>query len=485
MKIIIAFPPLEGKGTPLLGQNRQFQWFHHPSFIYPMVPAMAATLLKQHGHEVVWADYIAEQKKPADFERLIREQQPDLVAMETKTPVIRLHWEWARRIKALSPETRVVLMGDHVTALPEETMRSSVADYVLLGGHYDILLDRLAAAFEKKEPMPEGIWHRTDGEPTCTGKALLKADLNSLPLLDRDLTRWRLYGEKFYKHPPFTYTMVGRDCPWAKCRFCSWTTTYPVFSVRTPESLLDEIGQLISRYGVREIFDDTGTFPGGGWLKTFCEGMISRGYHKKVKISCNFRFDYMKPELLVLMKKAGFRLMKLGLESANQASLDRLCKGTRACEVEANCRMAKKAGLEVHLTIMVGHPWETREQAMATFRLAQRLLDLGLADMLQSTIMVPYPGTPLYQEAVAQGWLRYQPGEWEHWDMTEAILTTPDMGPEEVMQLCNRINRAFMTPRFMLRQVLAVRSWEDVVCLARAGKAVLGHIRDFLRTKPA
>lgn len=483
MKIIIAFPPLQGKGTPLLGQNRQFQWFHNPSFIYPMVPAMAATLLKTRGHEVIWADYIAERKSPADFEALLTQTQPDLVAMETKTPVVKQHWALAARIRELVPQAKIVIMGDHVTALPEETMRSSVADYALVGGHYDFMLDRLVAALENKTKLPGRVWYRDQGAIRYSGDSAGVEDLNSLPFIDRDLTKWRMYAENFYKHPPFTYTMVGRDCPWAKCRFCSWTTTFPKFSVRTPESLLDEIGMLIERYGVREIFDDTGTFPGGGWLKRFCEGMISRGYHKKILFSCNFRFDYIKPELAQLMKRAGFRLFKLGLESANQASLDRLCKGTKLEMVEAGCRILKKAGLTVHLTIMVGHPWETRADAMNTLKLARRLLDSGLADMLQSTIMVPYPGTPLYEEAKQNGWLRAQPGEWERWDMTEAILKTPDMSPEEVMAVCNQIYRAFMTPRFLWRQVAGMRDWEDFLFVARAGKAVIGHILDFTRGK--
>ena len=59
MKIAIAYPPLESKkGTPLLSQNRQFQWFHNPTYIYPMVPATAATMLKNAGYEVVWLDGI-------------------------------------------------------------------------------------------------------------------------------------------------------------------------------------------------------------------------------------------------------------------------------------------------------------------------------------------------------------------------------------------------------------------------------------------
>jgi len=483
MKIMIAFPPLQGHGTPLLGQNRQFQWFHNPMFIYPMVPAMAATLLKKHGHEVIWADLIAQQKSPEDFISLLQKEQPAMVVMETKTPVVKQHWQWIEKIKALLPHTLTVLMGDHVTALPEESIRESQVDYVLQGGHYDVLLDGLVSAITSKRPCPPGTWYRQGSSVRFAGQADLCVDLNILPFIDRDLTQWRLYGEKFYKHPPFTYTMVGRDCPWARCRFCSWTTLYPKFSLRQPENLLDEIGLLIEKYGVREIFDDTGTFPGGGWLKTFCEGMIRRGYHKKVLFSCNFRFDYLQPELARLMKKAGFRLLKLGLESANQDSLDRLDKGTRVEEIEKGCRIAKEAGLTVHLTIMVGHPWETRVQATKTFALARNLLASGLADMLQSTIMIPYPGTPLYDEAVKQGWLRYSPGEWEKWDMTEAVMKTPDMSPQDIMQLCNQIYRAFLTPRFIWRQIASIRDWEDLVFVARAGKAVLGHIRDFMRGK--
>ncbi|GAG95790.1 unnamed protein product [marine sediment metagenome] len=161
-----------------------------------------------------------------------------------------------------------------------------------------------------------------------------------------------------YKREPFTYTMVGRDCPYGKCTFCSWTTLYPKFRTRSPENLLDEIGILIERYKIREIFDDTGTFPSGVWLKRFCEGMVERGYNKKIIIDCNFRFDYLTEERAKMMKEAGFRLMKLGLESANQKTLDKLRKNNTVEQIKNGCKIAKDAGLDVHLTIMVGYPCE-------------------------------------------------------------------------------------------------------------------------------
>ena len=90
MKIAISYPPIEsGKGVPLLSQNRQFQWFNSPTYIYPMVPAYAATMLKQHGFEVVWDDAIAEGLTYSQWLERIKNERPDVIVIETKTPVIK------------------------------------------------------------------------------------------------------------------------------------------------------------------------------------------------------------------------------------------------------------------------------------------------------------------------------------------------------------------------------------------------------------
>jgi len=100
MKIAITYPPLKDKkGTPLLSQNRQFQWFYHPTFIYPVIPAQAATLLKKFGHEVFWLDGIAEKWSYQKWFSELKKAKPDLVMMETKTPVVKRHWKIISNIK--------------------------------------------------------------------------------------------------------------------------------------------------------------------------------------------------------------------------------------------------------------------------------------------------------------------------------------------------------------------------------------------------
>ncbi len=487
MKIMISYPALKGKGSPMLTQNRQFQWMTIGSYIYPIVPAYAATLLHNDGHDVLWYDGIAEQHSYDHFLKTVESERPDLLVLESKTPVIKLHWQIVRDIKKVSPDIRVVLMGDHVTAMPDESMLATPVDFIITGGDYDFSLKGLADTLSGKGDMPSGIYYR-DGETIKnSGVFSLKSnDLNSLPFINRDLTKAHLYYEKWKKREPFRYTMAGRDCQWGKCTFCSWTTLYPNFRTRKVDSLLDEIEMLVRDYGVKEIFDDSGNFPAGGWLEKFCHGMIERGLNKEILFSCNMRFDYLvrQPDLLGLMKKAGFRKMKSGLESANQATLDRINKNIKVENIVDGCRLATEAGIDIQLTVMVGYPWETRADAERTLDLARTLMSKGHAEMLQSTVVVPYPGTPLFDESLKNGWIRFEdPKAWERYDMTEPVLTMPDMEAEEIVKMCSDVYKSFITPKFILRQLLKVRKLEDLNYVFRGGKAVWGHLLDFAKIR--
>jgi len=480
MKIFISYPPFRDKGSPMWTQNRQFQWYHVGSFIYPLVPAMAATLLDREGFDVIWDDCIAQGKSVEQFFHQISADKPDIIAFETKTPIVKQLWALAADLKKSGVEAKLVLFGDHVTAKPDESMIASPVDYVITGGNYDVSLLALAKHLRDGDALPSGVWYRDGSNIKNTGAFKLDYDLNALPFIDRRLTKAHLYGEKWKKRRPFMYTMVGRDCPWGKCAFCSWTTLYPRFRTRKPESLLDEIEYLIREHGVKEIFDDTGTFPGGHWLKTFCKGMIERGFNEEILFSCNMRFDYLRnPKIPELMKRAGFRKIKSGLESANEDTLARINKGLGVADIIRGCSNAAKAGIDVHLTAIVGYPWETRKDAQRTLDLAAKLMADGDAEMLQATVLVPYPGTPMYHEALKNNWFRVDPTEYDRFDMREAVLKTPDMTSSEIVEMCRGLYRAFLTPRFVLRHLRNARSWEDLDYLCRGAKAVIGHLKDF------
>ncbi len=446
-----------------------------------MVPAYAASYLKSLGYEVFWDDGIAEELTFDQWITRLIGEAPDLVVFESKTPVIRFHWKIINDLKSRMPGVKIALMGDHVTALPEESLTSSSVDFVATGGNYDFGLAELVRYIEEGKKAPANIWYRDEnGLPKKGAENPPRSSLDQLPMVDRDLTNWKLYSEKNgnFKYLPGTYTMAGRDCWWGRCCFCSWTTLFPGkdFMSISPKRLLDEVGILIEKYSVREIFDDTGCFPKGEWLREFCRGMIDRGYNRKVVMGCNMRINALSQDDWNLMGKANFRFVLIGLESVIQSTLDRLNKGIKAEQIEPTMRMAKKAGLDPHITTMVGYPWESRREAEKTIAFARQLFVNGYIDSLQATIVVPYPGTPMFREAKENGWLLTE--DWDRYDMRESVWKC-DIGTNDVKCFTQDLYKAAMHPRFVMRKILRIRSLDDIKFLARAGVKVLGHLKDF------
>jgi anaerobic magnesium-protoporphyrin IX monomethyl ester cyclase len=492
MKISISFPPLESvKGIPLLSQNRQFQWFNSPTYIYPVIPAYLATVLKNDGNEVFWDDGIAEGLSYEQWEERIVREKPDVIVIETKTPVVKRHWQIIDRLKFKieNLKLKIVILGDHVTALPEESLKNSQVDFVVAGGDYDFIVSSLVKKL-KGEPsfakategeLEGGIYWRENGVIKNSGAYdLKKHSLDELPMIDRALTRWKLYAFKNgnFKYTPGTYLMSGRDCWWGKCAFCSWTTLFPgnCFRARSAKLVLDEVGHLID-LGVKEIMEDSGSLPIGQWLQDFCNGMIERGYHKKITLSCNMRLNGIKDEKIwQLMKRAGFRFVLFGLESANQATLDKINKGLKVEEIESGLKMCKAAGLEPHITAMIGYPWETFSDAKRTVDLAKDLFKKGYVDTLQATILIPYPGTPLYKYCQENNLLNFT--DYDRFDQREQVMKSP-LTNEQVKELTQGLYKSFLTPKFIFKKILAIRNFDDIKFLCKAGLKVFGHLTDF------
>lgn len=476
MKIAFCYAPFEeSKGTPLLSQNRQFQWYGSAfgSYaVYPVVMAGACTLMSNKGHDVVWMDYIAERKTFRDFTRDFLREKPDLAIFECKTPVIKRIWEIVEVLKKKSPRTKFVLCGDHVSAMPKESIKNSRADFVLVGGDFDILLYELVRRLQNSKLGVQ--------DNSKIVKTEVPVNLDRLPIVDRELTKWELYSKNNgnFKYTPGAYTMAGRDCWWRRkggCTFCSWTGLYPKWRVASPEKLLDEIDYLIS-LGVKEVFDDTGTFPVGSWLTSFCTGMIERGYNKKVRFGCNMRAGILTPKAYKLMRKAGFRFILYGLESANDETLSKINKGEKVSDILKDLRMAKKAGLSPHVTIMFGYPFESINDAKRTVELSRKLFRNNVIESLQATIVIPYPGTKLFEDCKNGGLLKTE--DWDQYDMRMPIMKCP-ISDEKLKELVRECYSTVITPKFLIRKVVGIRNLSDLKFLCISALKFFGKRGDF------
>lgn len=209
----------------------------------------------------------------------------------------------------------------------------------------------------------------------------------SLPRPDRRLTdAFNPYYQENgnFKHRPGTYIQSAGGCWHGKCSYC--VENGKPYEVRPVDSVVNEIIEC-KALGFKEVFDDSATFPTGRWLDEF----LGRG-HLGVTLGANMRLcdvDYRR------LYHSGFRMLLFGVESANQYTLDQVCKGTKTEDIKY-IKKAAKAGLEPHIAVMFGYPWETDKDALCTLKLTHYLLRKGYAKTAQASLYKPQTGP--YQE---------------------------------------------------------------------------------------
>lgn len=486
MKVALVYPPFKKKGAyPLLSQNRQFKYSKSQEVrIYPVIMATLATRLKNLGHEVLFLDGINKRLTMKQFEDILFDFSPDIAVMETKAPIVYEHWDYIVRLKKLCPNTKTILTGDHVTFFPEESMSSSRTDFVAVGGNYDYTITSLVESIGNDDEIPLGFYYRKDGESIFSGEAG-EFDLSDTPVIDRDLTSWQDYGEA-YLYRPVAYILSGRGCGRAEggagvCTFCIWQHSFwrCKASLRPAKNVVGEIKHLVENYGVKEVFDDNegGFIYDYDYTKEFYEEMERERLIGKVKISMNARADSLTNEMCLLLKKIGVRLLKIGVESGNDETLKRIHKLETAQEIEEGIMRAKRFGMRVLLTNMVGYPWESEKEVAYSYDRLKKLMfyKTRFGDSLQASIVVAYPGTPLHKEAVTNNWLNVSADNYRNYDMTEDILKSPI----DTTEWCRRYWAIQTHPLFLIRSFLSIRTFEDIKLALRGIRSLIGHLRDY------
>jgi len=485
MKILVCYPPIKTtRKFPLLGQNRQFRYSSSSGVrIYPIVPSSTATLLNNAGFKVKYLDAINLRLSWTQFIKEFNVFSPDIVIIEVKTPVIYYYWNVINSIKKNFPDIQFVLVGDHVSFRPDESLKKSRADFVATGGDYDVEVYKLVKYLNGEiNDMPAGIWYKKEEKLKNTGLPQLVSNLDEVPFIDRELTNWKIYGEA-YLNRPCTYTMWGRGCAPGICTFCVWSSNLwnNKARLRSVDNVLDEIEILVNTLKIKEIFDDTDTSTWNKkWLKKLCNGLINRGLNDKVFLSCNARATNLDKETCKLMKKAGFRLLKVGLESGCNKTLKKIKKIETIEQIKQGIKNAKDHGLNVLMTMMVGYPWESKADFNKTYQVAKELMlyKTKVGDSLQASVVIPYPGTPLYLEAIKEGWFRIDPNKYDDYDMSQPVLNAK-ISPEEINEFCDRLWKIHLDIKFILKTLLGIRRLGDFRLIWQGIRSVFGHTNDF------
>ena len=368
---------------------------------HPMIPlglASLAAVVLEAGYSVEVVDAWAEGLRNPDqlAGRLRALPVPRVTGVSMLTTNLSSAKEAVAASRTIFPGTLLVIGGPHVSALPDEVLNEFPAADLGVYGEGEITLKEILAAFiaEGRPPrdLPGTLWRDA-------GKATVKAvprptikDLDSLPRPARHLFPM----DKYHPHAPYgrrwryVNEITSRGCPF-HCAYCSKSVFGDSYRAFSPERVVDDLRDLVTRYRVREIhfYDDDLTMNRKRTVEIM-ERLIAADLD--LIWSCTTRCDLVDAELLGLMKKAGCWMVSYGIESGNDALRNTVQKGVTREQIENAVRETKRAGLRVTGYFMIGLPGETEETVKETIGFV-RQLDLHYVNW---AVMMVYPGSPFF-----------------------------------------------------------------------------------------
>lgn len=440
---------------PVRLQRRWVASYYAPNFLLPPIELLGlAAALRPHA-DVRLVDAIAEDLSVEDVVRRCASFAPQLVVALTGFAVLDADLAALGAIRDGLPGSRSVAFGYLPSAEPELLSRRPDVDVLLRGEPEETLI----ALCESLDRPLDVAGLAIDGELSPARPRL--TDLDRLPPPDHRLVDLRRYREPFMARP-IGVLESARGCPFS-CAFCvraygRQVVTHSVDWILAAVEDLRAAGAKHLRF-----LDDTFTVDRGRVLEV-CAGLRSR--HPGLTWTALTRADRLDDSLARAMATAGCRRLYVGVESADPDVLSRWGKGETLAQIEAGCRAARKAGIELSGFFVVGARGETPKDAARSAELAARLgLDFVIVTRLQL-----WPGTSLYAER--------GPLPPERW----GIDAEPGVDPFALERAVYR--RFYLRPRQVVRSVrrAVVHPRDTVVGIGGLGRYVAGAVRhrDFI-----
>jgi len=185
----------------------------------------------------------------------------------------------------------------------------------------------------------------------------------------------------------------------------------------------------------------------------------------------------MDEEVLGAMKEAGCHYIRFGVESGSQKMLNIMKKGTTLSKIKRAFELCRKVGIKTQAFFLFGIPGETPQDIKETIEFAKKLRP----DSAQFAVVIPHPGTDLYEICEREGWLKHN--SWEDFSACNSLIGTPQLSRADVERARIRAYRKFyFRPAYILRTALKIHSWNDFKAVVKSAKSIVGRISFFSRS---
>jgi anaerobic magnesium-protoporphyrin IX monomethyl ester cyclase len=313
-------------------------------------------------------------------------------------------------VRTLLPHAFMVAGGEHVTAVPEQSLAESELDAVVLGEGEETAVALMSCLARDARDLAaiDGLAFKiSDGSCQINPRRGRQLDIDALPLpawdllpVENYLSRGLGFGVDRGRSMPL---LASRGCPY-QCTFCSspamWTTRW---LARDQDLLLDEIEVYQWRYkAVNFDFYDLTAIVKKSWIVEFCGKIEKRGLNFTWQLPSGTRSEAIDTEVAELLYKSGCRNISYSPESGSEDVLQRIKKRVKPKIMLGSVASCVGAGLNVKFNIIFGFPGETFRHVRQSMWFIVKMALHGAHD-IAIWCFSPYPGSELFEELSDQG----------------------------------------------------------------------------------
>ena len=445
----------DGESLKILFINPPARQREYQSIVVPPLGLLyVATYLKKAGYDVRIKDAFAEGMDWGAYQKYVEGEKPDILGIGGMTPVIDTTF---KAIKIARPHCRQIIMGGpHLSLYRQQVFaQCPEVDFGVVGEGEESALALINALAQGSSPDGlEGVITRNSSNP----ERKTISDIDALPLPDRSLFPNQFYRYPLLKYRKVTTMMTSRGCPYG-CTFCDKSIFGSEWRSRSVDSVLDELDEIVNAHKIQSVifYDDLFTVNKDRVIG-ICEGILRKGY--KISWKCEGRFNLVDFDVMKLMKRAGCQIIAYGVESANQAGIDYLNKKTTVEQIIRAFDLTRKAGIQTMAYFILGIPVETFEDELKTIDLAKAIK----ATYAQFSILSPYYGTRVYDDAIKKGWYAevdaHNPMDK---DLKRPVILSDNWDEQKLQRILKVAHREFyLRPAYMAQLFFSVRSVNQV-----------------------
>jgi radical SAM superfamily enzyme YgiQ (UPF0313 family) len=173
--------------------------------------------------------------------------------------------------------------------------------------------------------------------------------------------------EDYFSPGPILPYSTSSGCYWSRCVFCPERAEGNPYLPIPAEEVISDLHVLVKR--VKPIlihFLDNAISP--SLMKAISENPPAVPWYGFARITHHLT----DLDFCMALKRSGCVMLQLGLESGDQAVLDRMQKGVDLGEASLALKTLKKAGIATYVYLLFGTPWETLIEAQRTLEFAAK-----------------------------------------------------------------------------------------------------------------